>query len=674
MHLILRVSSSLLSHKDSAASCAYRKPFLLRSALLWMALMAASIAYAQQPFITTWKTDNAGTSNSTSITIPTFGVGYNYEVDWNNDGTYDQSGITGNVTHDFGVAGTYTIRIRGAFPTIFFSNGGDRLKLLDIAQWGDQVWTTMLNAFYGCANLQISATDLANMGSVTNMSGMFRGCAILNGPTNIGSWNTANVINMSNMFAQATAFNQPIGSWNTANVTSMSQMFSQATAFNQPIGTWNTIKVTDMQAMFFSASTFNQDIGSWNTGNVTNMTLMFGSAFAFNQPIGNWNTIKVTTMQTMFSQASAFNQPIGNWNTSSVTNMLQMFISASAFNQPIGTWNTTNVTNMGRVFSNAPAFNQPLSTWNTANVTDMNLMFSQATAFNQPIGNWSVANVSDMTGMFNAASAFNQPLGNWTLKAGVPLTNFLFSSGLNCDNYSATLIGWGANPLTPNSLSMGASGRQYGTNAVAARTNLTTTKGWTITGDSPSGVACPAPLPIELIGFTGRQQPNGILLSWQTAAEQNNQGFYVERSRDIRNWETLGFVAGKGASSEAQHYSFLDNSPVQGAEVLYYRLRQTDFDDKEEISKVVSVELKNAGTVRVFPNPVSGSELYLILPENTEEEITVQLFNPAGQLLRSVKVNDLVTTLDVSGLEMGIYTLQIRTSSGSSFEKIVINQ
>ncbi|MBK8194343.1 MAG: hypothetical protein IPK76_14435 [Lewinellaceae bacterium] len=68
---------------------------------------------ATDAFITTWKTDNPGASNSTSITIPTTGSGYNYEVDWDNDGVYDQSGITGNVTHDFGTAGTYTIRIRG---------------------------------------------------------------------------------------------------------------------------------------------------------------------------------------------------------------------------------------------------------------------------------------------------------------------------------------------------------------------------------------------------------------------------------------------------------------------------------------------------------------------------------------------------------------------------------
>jgi len=46
------------------------------------------------PFITTWKTDNEGTSCNSCITIPTTGAGYNYEVDWDNDGIYEESGIT----------------------------------------------------------------------------------------------------------------------------------------------------------------------------------------------------------------------------------------------------------------------------------------------------------------------------------------------------------------------------------------------------------------------------------------------------------------------------------------------------------------------------------------------------------------------------------------------------
>jgi hypothetical protein len=100
--------------------------------------------FAAGEFITTWKTDNPGTSNSTSITIPTHPFEtYNYSVDWDNDGTPDETGITGNVTHDFSVAGTYTIRITGTFPAIYFYSSDDPQKILSVDQWGTNAWATM---------------------------------------------------------------------------------------------------------------------------------------------------------------------------------------------------------------------------------------------------------------------------------------------------------------------------------------------------------------------------------------------------------------------------------------------------------------------------------------------------------------------------------------------------
>ncbi len=54
------------------------------------------------PFITTWKTDNPGVSCSSCITIPTTGGGYNYDVDRENDGVYDDFGVSGDIMYDYG--------------------------------------------------------------------------------------------------------------------------------------------------------------------------------------------------------------------------------------------------------------------------------------------------------------------------------------------------------------------------------------------------------------------------------------------------------------------------------------------------------------------------------------------------------------------------------------------
>jgi hypothetical protein len=128
------------------------------------------------------KTDNAGSSASNQFTIPTTGVGYNYDVDWG-DGT-KSIGITGNTTKTYAGAGTYVVKIKGLFPRINFNNTGDRLKLLEILQWG--IYGTSLNqtaAFYGCSNLTYLPDDIEFINSVTNGTNMFRGINLTSLPS-----------------------------------------------------------------------------------------------------------------------------------------------------------------------------------------------------------------------------------------------------------------------------------------------------------------------------------------------------------------------------------------------------------------------------------------------------------------------------------------------------------
>lgn len=326
-----------------------------------------------------------------------------------------------------------------------------------------------------------------NTGNVKDMSNMFYFAYFFNKP--LSNWNTSNVTNMRGMFAKAEDFNQPIGNWNTSNVTDMSYMFEETDWFNQAIGNWNTSNVTNMQGMFKN-SFFNENIGNWDVSNVTNMSEMFFSADNFNKPLANWDVSNVTNMKDMFNQANLFNQPIGNWNVSSVQTMTGMFFNADNFNQPLANWDVSQVTSMENMFSNANTFNQPIGNWNVSNVKNMFGMFNYTFNFNQPLGNWDVNNVTNMSGMFSQAFSFNQPLGNWQLNASDTLGNMLTNCGLDCINYSSTLIDWSANINIPSNKYLGAQSIQYGTTAVSARNYLISAKGWTINGDIASNYAC----------------------------------------------------------------------------------------------------------------------------------------------------------------------------------------
>jgi surface protein len=475
------------------------KNTILLSLLIWVFQTAQS-----QDFITKWTFP----TNATQIIIYALTANEPVNYTW----AASPSGHSGNGSFTKTTAGAIFLSgltiAAGDVVTLamtptnlrrfYMNNGLDASRLTDVTQWGAVHWTSMESAFASCSNLQITATDVPNLTGVSNMMNMFEAATIFN--ADISNWNTSSVTNMRRMFAGATAFNQDIGNWDVSNVTNMGNMFQQASSFNQDIGNWNTSAVTDMREMFWEATSFNRDIGRWNTAAVINMRDMFKKATFFNQDIGNWNTAAVITMSRMFQEATFFNQDIGSWNISAVSDLSYMFAGATSFNQDIGNWNTSAVTNMSGVFWKATSFNQDLGNWNTASVAGMSDMFRDASSFNQDIGNWNTSIVANMTNMFDGAISFNQNLGNWTLDPTY-MSMMLSNCGMDCDNYSATLVGWQANNPTVMYKSLGATGRGYGYSAVAARDALVTNQGWTINGDTAIDADCDGLLSVDAVSL-----------------------------------------------------------------------------------------------------------------------------------------------------------------------------
>lgn len=400
-----------------------------KQSLFFIIVIICNNLLFSQNFITKWEISFNGPPSATSITIPTFpGNTYNYDVDWNNDGVFDEFGITGNVSHDYGAIGIYTVAIRGTFPRIYFNSEGDNSKIISVDQWGDNPWTSMENAFFGCYNLVLNATDVPDLSLVTNIDNM------LNGPTQmieyepLNSWDTGTVTSMRGTFENNVDFDQDISNWNTSNVTNMSYMFHNATNFKQDLNNWDVSNVTNMDSMFWFAGFFNSDISGWDVSNVVNMNHMFDNAFLFSQDIGNWDTSSVESMNFMFRSAISFNEDISNWNLSNVSDMTGMFFDASSFNQDINNWNTSSVTSMQNMFNNALAFDQNL-------------------------GNWDISNVINMTDMF-------------------------LNTNLSTVNYDNTLIGWNSQPLQ-NGVTFHAGNSNY-CNAETARDNIIALDNWTI--------------------------------------------------------------------------------------------------------------------------------------------------------------------------------------------------
>ncbi|MFT5668217.1 MAG: surface protein [Vicingaceae bacterium] len=301
--------------------------------------------------VSTWKTNNNGISNDSSILINTdTNYTYNYDVDWNDDGVFDSLGVTGNITHQYNDTGIYTIRIRGVFPSIKF--GGqiiqDREKLVSFDQWGTAAWLDVEQAFYNCNNMTYAAADVPNLSIVTSTKEMFFGALNFNG--NINNWNVSNIQNMRSMFFDCFVFNQPLNNWDVSSVTNFYGFLGGAYNFNQPINNWDVSSAIDMTAMFGFAANFNQPLNNWDVSSVTTMFQMFVVSYKFNQPINNWDVSSVIDMSQMFSFTDSFNRPLDNWQVDSVQNMASMFRRADRFDQNLANWNIVSVNNMVGMF------------------------------------------------------------------------------------------------------------------------------------------------------------------------------------------------------------------------------------------------------------------------------------------------------------------------------------
>lgn len=138
-------------------------------------------------------------------------------------------------------------------------------------------------------------------------------------------------------------------------------------------------------------------------------------------------------------------------------------------------------------------------------------------------------------------------------------------------------------------------------------------------------------LPVELFSFSCSETSGGIALEWNCATETNNSHFILERTIDGTNYDFVARINGAGTSSLATHYAFTDITAPTG--VNYYRLRQVDFNGAETVYGPIACEYH--GT----------------------EPALMQVYNLAGQEVFADQTTDYITSMNQSGLTVGIYVV-----------------
>ncbi|MBL4651441.1 MAG: hypothetical protein JKY53_01050 [Flavobacteriales bacterium] len=237
---------------------------------------------------------------------------------------------------------------------------------------------------------------------------------------------------------------------------------------------------------------------------------------------------------------------------------------------------------------------------------------------------------SRLTATQNGTSVINIfETAEWDLAPDVAPTGGSYGVNLYTGNLSAGLVDNAFCPLKRVSSSTdyadwasfegsttipaaGTAGRTVAS-GYAQRTGYTSFSRFAVSGSGS------VPLPIELISFEAHLNIDQVDLKWITASEKNNAFFTIERSTDGVTFEEILRSEGAGTSNNRIEYFDIDYDPVVG--VVYYRLKQTDFDGKFAYSGLVPVEYTANGkpgislfgdveaNIKIWPNPNNGTHV-----------------------------------------------------------------
>ena len=178
------------------------------------------------------------------------------------------------------------------------------------------------------------------------------------------------------------------------------------------------------------------------------------------------------------------------------------------------------------------------------------------------------------------------------------------------------------------------------------------------------------PLPVELTAFTGTAVDKTILLSWNTASEQNNDYFEIQHSGDGKTFRPIGNLNGAGTSTSSKDYAFVDENPNAG--VNYYQLVQHDVDGRTSTSFTIALNSKIANSkLDVY---AGGEHLKIFISSANQTNGKLQVFEIGGKRLisKNISLDRGYNTLNLPfTVQPGIHFVRFTSDSENLVKKFI---
>lgn len=175
----------------------------------------------------------------------------------------------------------------------------------------------------------------------------------------------------------------------------------------------------------------------------------------------------------------------------------------------------------------------------------------------------------------------------------------------------------------------------------------------------------------QLTTFNGSLSNKGVLLNWKVDNNNAVGYFELERSTDNSHYTTIS----KQQPSDNTEYNYTDD-PGTGNDLVFYRLKTTDYNGNVQYSKVVAISIHKQFVTgfKIMPNPVKDN-CSLLITSLGAEQARVTVFDLAGKQLQDMNITvqkgSSLVALDNTGMKAGVYIVRLSLGGKNYTDKMV---
>jgi hypothetical protein len=205
--------------------------------------------------------------------------------------------------------------------------------------------------------------------------------------------------------------------------------------------------------------------------------------------------------------------------------------------------------------------------------------------------------------------------------------------------------------------------------------NFVTTSGLTNLVFNEATLADAQALPVTLTNIRAYQKNAGVQVDWRAEQELNIDRYEAERSYPGTQFTSIGSISSRNNNNATVNYGVFD--PAPGIGVNLYRIKIINQSGEIKYSSIVKINMgAAAGSMSIYPNPVTGNNIGVQMNSMTAGIYTVRITNKIGQIIFSKIIShpggSATEMVELpKSLTRGIYQLRV-TGGGAGLSEQVI--